>query len=89
MDENWSTIDFAPGDIDYIDTYKKEDMLQVHFPMNYLLDMGWYDGVYRLYIIKDNDWKSPIYLYSTEQESELFGALNDCKERILKLIQDK
>lgn len=87
MDENWSTIDFAPGDIDYIDTYKKEDMLQVHFPMNYVLDMGWYDGVCRLYIIKDNNWESPIYLYSTEQESELFSVLNDCKERILELIQ--
>ena len=87
MDENWSTIDFAPGVIDYIDTYKKEDMLQVHFPMNYVLDMGWYDGVYRLYIIKDNDWESPIYLYSTEKGNELFSVLNDCKERILKLIQ--
>lgn len=40
MDEIWSTIDFAPGVIDYIDTYKKEDMFQVHFPMNYMLDMG-------------------------------------------------
>ena len=87
MDEIWSTIDFAPGVIDYIDTYKKEDMLQVHFPMNYVLDMGWYDGIYRLYIIKDNNWESPIYLYSTEKESELFSALNDCKERILELIQ--
>ena len=28
MDEIWSTIDFAPGVIDYIDTYKKEDKLK-------------------------------------------------------------
>ena len=87
MDKNWSTIDFAPGVIDYVDMNKKEDMLQVHFPKNYVLDMGWYDGVYRLYIIKDYNWESPFYLYSTEKESELFSALNDCKERILKLIQ--
>ncbi len=87
MDENWSTIDFAPGVIDYVDTYKKEDMLQVHFPKNYVLDMGWYYGVYRLYIIKDYNWESPIYSYSTEKESELFSVLNDCRERLLKLIQ--
>ena len=86
-DENWSTIDYAPGVIDYVDTYKKEDMLQVHFPMNYLLDMGWYDGVYRLYIIKDHNWEDPIYSYSTEKESELFSVLNGCKERILMLIK--
>ena len=87
MDENWLTIDYELGVIDYIDSYKKEDMLQVHFPMNYVLDMGWYDGVYKLYIIRNYNWETPIYSYSTEKESELFNVLNGCKERILMLIR--
>ena len=87
MDENWLTIDYELGVIDYIDSYKKEDMLQVHFPMNYVLDMGWYDGVYKLYIIRNYSWETPIYSYSTEKESELFNVLNGCKERILMLIR--
>ena len=87
MDENWLTIDYELGVIDYIDSYKKEDMLQVHFPMNYVLDMGWYDGVYKLYIIRNYNWETPIYSYSTEKESELFNVLNGCKERIIMLIR--
>ena len=40
-----------------------EDMLQVEYPHNYVLDIGWYHGIngsFVVRIIKDCDWDEPI-----------------------------
>lgn len=68
-------IDFYPGNVtyedfnidiskplDYDDDGLKEDMFKVQYPYNYILDIGWYDGVHKfiIYVIKDFDWDNPV-----------------------------
>ena len=48
MTEDWTSIDFYPGKVEFIETYKQEDMLQVIFDSKYILDMGWYGEEYKV-----------------------------------------
>lgn len=53
-----------------------EDLLQIEFPNNYLLDVGWYpeceiEGQFILTLIKNFDWQKPIYKYSCVSEEDL------------------
>lgn len=40
----------------------QEDMLQVEYPNDYLIDAGWYGGIdkFIIFLIKDCDWDNPI-----------------------------
>lgn len=68
-------ISFYPGNVtyedfnidlnkplDYEDDGLKEDMFKVQYPDNFILDIGWYDGVnnFIIYVIKDFDWDNPV-----------------------------
>ncbi|OSN01652.1 hypothetical protein AU511_16545 [Lonsdalea iberica] len=64
----------------YIDDLK-EDMLQVEFPEEYVLDVGWrpsfeIDGKFHIVLIKDYDWSSPIYSANAENLVELKEKIN-------------
>ena len=85
MNKDWTKIDFSPGIITWIENNKQEDMLQVLYPDNYILDMGWYEKIFRIYIIHDNDWVNPVFSYSVDNEDDLAEALSDCKERIMRI----
>ena len=87
MANNWISIDYSPGVVKWIESYKQEDMLQVQFPMNYILDMGWYVNTYRIFIIHNYNWSKPLYSYATENEEELVNILSDYKDKILNFIQ--
>lgn len=60
----FENVDFKKGKILYIDDCKdlKEDLLQVQYANNYLLDVGWYgeENGFIIYIIKGYDWENPI-----------------------------
>lgn len=84
---DWTLIDYSPGIVEWIESYKQEDMLQVHFPLNYILDMGWYVNTYRIFIIHNQNWSEPLYSYSTDNETELAFVLSDFKAKIVQLIQ--
>ncbi len=48
----------------------KEDMLQISFPDNIILDIGWYPefdlcGSFKIVVIKDFDWSDPIFYRQT------------------------
>ena len=86
MTEDWTSIDFSPGKVEFIETYKQEDMLQVVFDSKYILDMGWYGEEYKIYIICENDWEAPLYSASATDENDLYGILIECKNQIMKLI---
>lgn len=43
-----------------------EDLLQVSYPNNFLLDVGWYpeyslDGSFTVQVIKDGEWGTPCF----------------------------
>lgn len=79
-----SEIDFLSGDVRWLDDYKQEDMLQVVYPNNYILDMGWYDAInkYVIYIVKDFEWDVPVAKYSAETESNIKILLKEAIEKV-------
>lgn len=68
-----SGIDFTSGRITYLETsdYLKEDLLQVSYPENYIIDVGWYpdsedeNGLFIIFVIEEYDWEKPILKLST------------------------
>lgn len=88
-DLSWMKIDFAPGKITWMTTdadYRQEDMLQVEFPGSVILDMGWYEGTgsYKILVVRDYNWDSPVYSVSTDDESKLKELLEQCRDWIGK-----
>ncbi|MBU5315381.1 hypothetical protein KQI30_03685 [Clostridium bornimense] len=68
----------------------KEDLLQVSYDNNYIIDMGWYpefdrEGNFEIYIIKDNRWDNPI-LHKKCKDLDL---LNEYIYECIKLIESK
>ena len=64
----------------YIDDLK-EDMLQVEFPGDYILDVGWrpsfeIKGKFHIVLIKSFDWSKPIYSATAESMIELKDKIN-------------
>ena len=73
------TIDFSPGQVVYEEFHLtdskewaeqlddlNEDLLQVEFPGNVILDIGWYPmgdpkGQFKVKVIRDFDWEQPIF----------------------------
>ena len=80
----FSEFDFLSGDIRWVDNYRQEDMLQVIYPNNYILDMGWYDGIekYVINIIKDSEWGVPVAKYTASTENNMKLLLQEAIEKI-------
>ena len=80
----FSDIDFRSGDVRWSEDYRQEDMLQVVYPNNYVLDMGWYDAIsrYVIYIVKDFEWGVPVVKYSAETEDDIKVLLQKAIEKV-------
>ena len=68
----------------------KEDILQVSYDNDYLIDIGWYpeyelEGSFRVSVIKDYQWNNPILQKSCRDLNSLDEHLNEC----IKLIESK
>jgi hypothetical protein len=77
-------IDFKNGEVVFDDFDEKredwgEDLLQVAYPKNILFDVGFYasGSVFRLYIIKNNDWENPVFKKSTSSLKELLDVIKE------------
>lgn len=78
-------MDFGAGRVIFLDEMKKEDMLQVEYPNQLLLDMGWYQNVYMICIIRDFDWEHPIIQYTAADKKRLPDLLAEavrCVEEV-------
>lgn len=93
-------FDFSPGKVVYndflIDPHQplsrqcealKEDLLQVNFGENYILDVGWYPsfattGEFQIRVIKDGDWTSPVEVKRCTDLHELAGGMKECIRQI-------
>ena len=65
--------------------FLKEDLLQISFLDNYLLDLGWYpegntNGKFVLHIIKDFDWEKPILKKEINYGINIYKEINDTLE---------
>lgn len=82
MKTKWENVNFLSGDINWIESEPQEDMLQVKYPNNYILDMGWYTDRFIIYIVKDYMWSVTIVKYITKDKDSLFYLLKQAVERI-------
>ena len=73
----WSKIDFDTGKVIFLDATRKEDMLQVEYPNCFLLDMGWYQDRYIIFVIHNFDWSHPVQQYETTETNQLPALLTE------------
>ena len=75
--QSWSRMDFGTGKIIFLDITQKEDMLQVEYPNGFLLDMGWYQDRYIIFVIHNFDWSHPVQQYETTETNQLPALLTE------------
>lgn len=83
----WSKMDFDTGKVIFLDTTRKEDMLQVEYPNCFLLDMGWYQDRYIISVIHNFDWANPVQQYETTETNQLPKLLTEAVRRVEKESQ--
>lgn len=71
-------MDFLSGSVTFMESSLQEDMLQVEYLDNYLLDVGWYEETrdFVIYIIKDYEWTKPVAEYRTKNEADIRELVN-------------
>ena len=85
---NKGTVVYDDFNIDFTKPIKiqidslKEDLLQISFSENIILDLGWYPeynirGNFVLQIIKEYDWENPIYKKKIHYSSDIYQIIND------------
>ena len=72
----WNQFNSSGGIVKYADTVLKEDMFQEEYPEGVLLDAGYYQDRFKIYVISGYDWEHPLAVY-------------ECKtpEKLLKFMQ--
>lgn len=61
----------------------KEDLLQVKFGDQYLLDIGWYpsflrDGCFRVLVVEEYEWNTPVLERTAKSIGELEQVIKEC-----------
>ena len=81
----WNGFDSSGGIVKYADTVLKEDMFQAEYPGRILLDVGWYQDRFKIYVISGYDWEHPLAAYECETPAELLKFMQTAvKEFCLK-----
>lgn len=87
FDELSNLIDY---DIALISENLKEDLLQAAFPNEQILDIGWYpefdkNGAFRISLIANRDWESPIYTDTAKTWSDLGKILDHTLHKVKQI----
>lgn len=99
-------LDFRSGKIVFNDFYLnsdvpldeqiwslKEDILQVEYSNEYILDVGWvhdFDaekGYFKLVIIQQGDWLNPIFIWKTKSVRQLYNYMNKAVSKLEILVK--
>ncbi|MDR0229958.1 MAG: hypothetical protein LBI72_12985 [Flavobacteriaceae bacterium] len=80
-------LDFGLATVEVID-WLKEDLLQVEFDNNQLLDIGWYpefniDGHFTVQLIADYNWETPLF----KENCCTFKSLEDTVIKALNYLK--
>ena len=99
----FSIRDFYPGTIEFFDCdidpeisldkqldSLKEDMCQVRYDNNLILDFGWYpsfniNGCFQIRVISNYNWEEPILIQKAKNLSSLKMIISEAVEFIRKL----
>ena len=82
----FESIDVKNGKITFCDIgdYLKEDLFQVIYPNDVIVDVGWYNGVHGFIIavISSFDWENPIIKYVVCDETKMLLVLQKVIDKI-------
>lgn len=75
------------SDISLITDELKEDLLQASFPLEQIIDIGWYpefseEGYFRISLISNQNWESPTYSETAKTWIDLEKALTNALGKI-------
>lgn len=84
----WEKFTFS-GKVTYSETWLDEDMLQVEYPAKFMLDAGFYHGTFVVYIIWDNNWQSPVAVYSCRKAENFEKIIRLAIEQTEKEVVQK
>ena len=64
-----------------------EDLLQIEFPDQYLLDVGWYpeydaDGAFMVQLIRNDEWDKPLYCCRCRTRSRLLEGMEEAVKAV-------
>jgi len=62
----------------------KEDMLQLSYG-KYIIDVGYYNKAFILYIIKNYDWDNPYLKKLIYNEETLIAEINNACRKVLEI----
>ena len=84
-----NSIDFCKPFSEQLDCLT-EDLLQVKYPSNFLLDLGWYPeykpkGSFVIQIIENENWKNPKYKKYCVTQQELKKNIKEAVLFVSKL----
>lgn len=73
--------------------FLKEDLLQVEYSSDFLLDVGWYpsfdlDGCFQVRVIESGSWDEPLYLAEADSVPLLIKKLTAAQGEIFKISTD-
>lgn len=74
---DFESVDFLSGQVRFCQSCPDEDMLQVSYPHHFILDLGWYADIYKIYIIKDYEWGIPVAVFQTKNPDNLTDMLKE------------
>lgn len=79
-------INFKSGHITFLDQSDllKEDILQVQYPDELLLDVGYYEKQYKIFVIKKLNWEKPVVKCKARNFDELLLKLQKIINEITK-----
>ncbi|WP_394560151.1 hypothetical protein [Aquipseudomonas alcaligenes] len=67
----------------------KEDLLQITYASDYLLDVGWYpsldpSGCFQIRVVKKFNWEEPAYISNAHSYKEVIEKIISAQALILK-----
>lgn len=71
----------------------KEDMLQVSYGAEFLLDVGWYStsdfsGAFQVFLIQNYDWEHPIFKATSTSIKDMVDQIKIAGTHILEKISN-
>jgi len=87
-DDFWEKFSFS-GNVLYKETWLDEDMLMVEYPEKLILDAGFYSGTFRINIIWDCNWQSPVAEYTCKTVENFEKLIYLAIEQVEKEVEQK
>lgn len=82
----FESIDVKIGKITFCDDgdYLKEDLFQVEFPHEIIVDVGWYSGLeaFIIFIVQSYNWDNPVMKHIVHDEKNLLLDLQKIIDEI-------